>query len=79
MTDFEAFCVNGLFNVGDTVGERRCITVNILSDGEEEDPEEFFVLIFIATLGAGAETDPEREVKVVTITDGEYFTIVTLV
>ena len=76
MIDFVGFSENELFNVGDTVGERRCITLNILSDGELETPEEFFVLIFIATLGAGAEIDPERELKVVTIIDGEYFIIV---
>ena len=75
--DFEGCSETALFNVGDTVGERRCVGVDILSDGEMEGPEVFLVLIFIATMDANVEIDFDRRLKNVTIFDGEYSTSIS--
>ena len=77
MLDFESFSETVTFNVGDTVGDRRCINVTIRSDTEVEGNETLFVKIFLTTLDSQVEIDVTRKLKIVIIVDGECSTTIT--
>ena len=69
--DFVSFRQTLRFDIGDGVGDSRCIELMTLNDAEEEDYEDFFVVLFYTTQNpTQIVIDSEKGIKTVTITDG---------
>lgn len=71
-SDFVSFSQTVSFDIGDGVGDSRCVELMALNDAEEEDNEDFLVVLFFSTQNpTQIIIDSERMMKTVTITDGK--------
>lgn len=70
--DFQSISQTVTFDIGSVAGESRCTEVNIASDNEMEDSEDFHLILFQATLNQQITIDSERMLKLVTIDDGRH-------
>ena len=76
MLDYESFSETITFVVGDTVGDRECINVQISADDETEIDEDFFVYtLIISNSPQEIEIEISQFLKRITIIDGEYMCI----
>ena len=69
--DFVRFNQTVTFDIGDEVGDSRCIELMTLKDAEEEGNEDFSVILFYTTQNpTQIKIDSEKGEKTVTIRDG---------